>query len=122
MRSFTVTSLAVGLALSSPALAQKAHELAPAGGAGNAVEQQQGKEVNSYDLNTIQKLTKGLESEGYSDFRVISNSFLVQAKDKNGNITVLALSPLGFFDIVGQKPIGQKQAKAGAAGSTAGHE
>jgi hypothetical protein len=117
MRSLLITSLAAVLALSSPAFAQKAHEMAPAGGAGKAVEQQQGKEVSSWDLDSINRLTKGLESQGYSDLRVISNSFLIEAKDKNGNTTVLALSPLGFFDIVGQK-----QVKAAAEGPKAQHE
>jgi hypothetical protein len=117
MRSFLITSLAAALALSSPALAQKAHELTPAGGAGKAVEQQQGKEVSSWDLDSINRLTKGLEREGYSDFRVISNSFLMEAKDKRGNVTVLALSPSGVFEV-----IGQKQAKAATAGSNAQRE
>ena len=117
MGSLLATSLAAALALPSSAIAQKAHELAPAGGAGKAVEQQQGKEVSSYDLDTINRLTKGLESEGYSDFRVISNSFLMQAKDKDGNVTVMAFSPSGVFDI-----IGRKQAKARTAGSKAQHE
>jgi hypothetical protein len=56
-------------------------------------------------------------SAGFTDIRVISDSFVVQAKDKNGDPTVMTLSPSGVFAIAEMTKKSQKEAKAGS-GST----
>ena len=114
MHSILIPSLAAALALCSPALAQTATQNAPAGGTGPSSEQGNAAEPgsNSYNLLTIDKLTKDLESAGFTDIRVLADSFVVQAKDKNGNPTVMTLSPSGVFAISEITKNNEKQAKA----------
>jgi len=61
------------------------------------------------NLITISKLKQDLQKAGFSDIQVLADSFIVQAKDKDGNPTVMSLSPGGVFAI---SAIQEKQAKA----------
>jgi hypothetical protein len=100
MRSIFLPVLAAALALSTPALAQtESQNEAPGGMEPSTQESAAPSSTNSYNLLTIDKLTKDLEKAGFTNIRVLSDSFVVQAKDKNGNPTVMTLSPSGVFAI-----------------------
>jgi hypothetical protein len=110
MKASIITALAVALALPAPALAQD-QSPTPENQAAASDEQGGKQGTNSYNLLTIQKLTQDLKNAGFTDIRVISDSFVVQAKDKDGNPTVMTLSPSGVFAI-SEISKGGKEAKA----------
>jgi hypothetical protein len=45
---------------------------------------------------TTQKLKQDLQNAGLSDVNVTAESFLVQAKNKDGNPVLMAIGPDGF--------------------------
>ena len=107
MRSIVIPVLAAALAASCPAFAQNTSS-------GNASEQ--GNLSSSAGKNavlSINKLKQDLQKAGFSDVRVIADLFVVQAKDKEGNPTIMTLSPSGVFAISEITKNNQKQAKAG---------
>ena len=58
--------------------------------------------ANSNDQNTPkarQELTQMLQKSGYTDIRVASTSFMVRAKDKDGNPVVMSISPDRFTEM-----------------------
>ena len=48
-----------------------------------------------------QKITKDLTSDGYQDVRVIPDSFLVHAKNKQGDPVVMIINPDSVFAVTG---------------------
>ncbi len=122
MKTSIVAALACALALSSPDFAQSQGSAAnqegaqqsplPEKHAKNPTQSTQGSESQSYQDNvlTINKLKQDLENAGFSDVKILGDSFIVQAKDKQGNPTVMSLSPGGVvaFSVLNQ----QRQAKA----------
>jgi hypothetical protein len=118
MRSILISPLAAALAIATPAFGQTAAQNPSAGGTGTSQQNAASPGSSSYNLLTINKLTKDLENAGFTDIRVISDSFVVQAKDKNGNPTVMTLSPSGVFAISEITQNNQKQAKAGTNSSS----
>ena len=122
MKSIILPALAAALALATPALAQ-----APAGATAQtppaATEQPARQEgstspLHNSNLLTINKLKQDLQKAGFSDIQIIANSFVVQAKDKDGNPTIMSLSPSGVFAISALQSNQEKQAKAGAGSSS----
>jgi hypothetical protein len=70
------------------------------------------------NILTVSKLKQELEKAGFTDVQILADSFVVQAKDKEGNPTVMSLSPGGVFAISAIQNNQEKQAKA-AAGAQA---
>jgi hypothetical protein len=122
MKPFFLPALAVTLALSAPAFAQSEtgtrSSQTPA-----ATESQSGNGHSSTaskanNLLTIDKLKQDLQKAGFTDIQVLSDSFVVQAKDKDGNPTVMSLSPGGVFAISAMQNNQEKQAKAGSSSNS----
>ncbi len=80
--------------------------------------QQQGNQSQLNTILTISKLKEDLQKAGFTDIKIISDSFVVQAKDKDGNPTVMTLSPNGVFAISEITGGQGKQAKAGSGSQT----
>ena len=103
MKTFIIPALAVTFALASPALAQTQDEMPmgnrPQSTAGAASQEGSSSATKSKALLTINKLKQDLQKAGFSDVQVLADSFVVQAKDKEGNPTVMTLSPGGVFAI-----------------------
>jgi hypothetical protein len=66
---------------------------------------------------TLNKMKQNLQKAGFTDIQILSDSFVVQAKDKDGNPTIMSLSPSGVFAISAIQG-NEKRAKAGTAGSS----
>ena len=121
MRSIVFPVLAAAaLALSGPSLAQSQASGTASQSKSPAVSEtapQQGDSAastRSNNLLTINKLKQDLQKAGFTDIKVLADSFVVQANDKDGNPTVMTLSPGGVFAI-SEITQGSKQAKAGAS-------
>jgi len=104
MRTILLASAAI-LALSPAAFAQNTQSNKP------ATTQQQNstttQQQNAANQSTQQKsqqhlaadLKNMLQKSGYTDIRVAPTSFMVRAKDENGNPVVMAISPDSFTEI-----------------------
>ncbi len=122
MKSVFLPVFAVALAFSVPAFAQS-EAGGKSGQTPQAVTGSQSEEGNASaaskanNLLTINKLKQDLQKAGFTDIQVISDSFVVQAKDKDGNPTVMSLSPGGVFAISALQSNQNKQAKAAPSGA-----
>jgi len=88
MRAILLASVAV-LALSQAASAQNANNNQPTAPA----NQQASKQNPAADLRTM------LQKSGYTDIRVAPTSFMVRAKDTDGNPVVMSISPDSFAEL-----------------------
>ena len=120
MKPVILPVLAAALALATPALAQSptgsTAQTPPA--ATEPSQQQEGSPSHSSNLLTISKLKQDLQKAGFTDIQIIADSFVIQAKDKEGNPTILSLSPGGVFAISAIQSNQEKQAKAGSGSSS----
>jgi hypothetical protein len=107
MRNFAFV-IGLGLALAGPAMAASesakmqgqdqnapAPATAPAESAkmqGASQNGQQNGQIQS-DRSTRQKVADSLRQAGFSDVKVMPESFLVRAKDKNGNQVMMVINP-----------------------------
>jgi hypothetical protein len=80
--------------------------------------QNSSQETKENNLLTISKLKQDLTKAGFTDIQILADSFVVQAKDKNGNPTVMSLSPGGVFAISELQNNQDKQAKASTGQQT----
>jgi hypothetical protein len=85
------SALTLALAVSGAAFAQPT-TAAPNASATDAVTQQKAQE---HSAMTIGKLTQDLQKAGFTDVKVVSDAFLIQAKTKDGNPVVMTLGPDG---------------------------
>jgi sporulation protein YlmC with PRC-barrel domain len=74
--------------------------------------------------NLRSNLTQMLRKSGYTDIRVASSSFVVRAKDENGNPVVMSISPDQFTEVTAMgdttgNSAGHDRANANVAGSEA---
>ncbi len=129
MKTSLLPTLAFALALASPALAQTtgAATQEPSQSAATTAHEQntqtnENAQHASHESNllTINKLKQDLQSAGFTDVKIFADSFVVQAKDKDGNPTIMSLSPSGVvaFSELSQ----QREAKASAKTSNQGSE
>ena len=124
MRTSLIPTLAIALALSAPTFSQAASQdntqsPAPATSQHNAQNMQSAQSSNhESNVLTVNKLKNDLEKAGFTDVKILQDSFVVQAKDKEGNPTVMSLSPSGVVAISELNQ--QRQAKASntASGSS----
>lgn len=99
MRSIVIPSFAAVLFMAGGALAQSdnGYSGAAAGQHTAQANQQSESQANSQDQRlTASKLKQDLQDAGFTDIQILEESFVVQAKDKNGNPTIMTLSPNGF--------------------------
>ena len=97
MRSL-LPGTALGLLLAGAALAQT-----PTQGSHQATNPGQMSQPSSQTSQTsangpltIQKLKSDLQNAGFSDVKIMSEAFVVQAKSKDGNPVVMTIGPHGF--------------------------
>ena len=90
MKTSLLPALAIGLALSIPVSTTAVAET-------HATPEN--AENHAKNVLTINKLKQDLESAGFSDIKILQDSFVIQAKDKDGNPTIMSLSPGGVVAI-----------------------
>jgi|SRR5271154_5769949 len=87
-----ISALTLALAVSGTAFAQSttsANNSTPSA----AAKPQQADQQSAL---TIEKLTQDLQKAGFTDVTVLQDSFLVQAKTKDGNPTLITIGPHGM--------------------------
>jgi hypothetical protein len=95
MRSLLIPAVALGMVVSGASFAQSSmnSHSQPA----SPPVSQQGSSPNQRDrAPTTQKLKQDLQNAGFTDVNVTAESFLVQAKSKDGNPVLMAIGPDGF--------------------------
>ena len=108
MRGLFVSVVAVGLGLSDGALAQSSSSSTAQTGSPATTAPS-----NPNALVTAQKLRQDLQNAGFSDVNVVAESFVVQAKTKDGYPIVMTIGPHGMsaFEAI-------QANKTGGTGST----
>lgn len=111
MKMLTAFILATALAVPGMALAQGAP--ANANNQANA----QPNTANQHTLANAQKIKQDLQNAGFKDVNVVAESFVVQAKTKDGDPIVMTIGPHGMtvFEAVNI----DKSAHPNTTGSTA---
>jgi hypothetical protein len=82
-------SAVVAMALAGPAFAQGT---ATSGSQASS----QGTSGSSQNLAAAQKIQQDLKNAGFTDVKVVAESFVVQAKTKDGNPVVMTIGPHGM--------------------------
>lgn len=90
MRTLYIAVLAAGLGFSGAAFAQS--NTSPAA-PNNTGSQQQ---VQQPSLATVNRVKQDLQQAGFSDVNVVAESFVVQAKTKDGDPVLMTIGPHGM--------------------------
>src|SRR5581483_7306973 len=109
-------SAVVAMALAGPAFAQGT---ATSGSQASS----QGTSGSSQNLAAAQKIQQDLKNAGFTDVKVVAESFVVQAKTKDGNPVVMTIGPQGMsvFEAMSGSPGSNSQSgTTGQAGSQHG--
>jgi hypothetical protein len=88
MKKTTLVAAAILTTVSSVALAQAASS-----NAGSAPSSTTNANPQTNGTNLRQQLTNNLQQSGFTDIKVVPESFLVQAKDKSGNPVTMFIGP-----------------------------
>lgn len=113
MKFLMVTAAAAAIALSPAAIAQNPTPKSPAA--------QQPTASASPTPAAAQQIQQDLKKAGFTDVKVVAESFVVQAKTKDGNPVVMTIGPHGMsaFEAVQGGPGSNSQSgTTGQAGST----
>lgn len=90
MRKLIIPVVVAGLAVSGAAMAQSSSSTPPHAASGQSGATQPAQLANA------QRIKQDLEKAGFSDVRVVAESFVVQAKSKDGDPIVMTIGPHGF--------------------------
>jgi ABC-type glycerol-3-phosphate transport system substrate-binding protein len=86
MKTRLLAALLLAASVSGPALAQ----------AGTNSTSTSQSATNSGQNTTVQKIQDDLKKAGFTDIKVVAESFVVQAKTKDGNPMVMTIGPHGM--------------------------
>jgi PRC-barrel domain protein len=98
MRSFLLTGAAL-LVLSQAAMAQSPNSTQPNASQPNAPQNDTSSGATADQHHLRANLRSALEKAGYKDIRVAPTSFMIHAKDSDGNPVVMAISPDSFTEV-----------------------
>jgi hypothetical protein len=87
MKRFLVSAAALAL-LATPALAQSPTPQTESAPQANA--------NSGHGLEAAQKIKQDLQTAGFTDVKVVAESFVVQAKSKNGDPVLMTIGPHGM--------------------------
>jgi hypothetical protein len=112
---------AAGILMSGVALAQNAKHNDPAETAQAQAETAAQTSDTSGKITSIrQDLRNDLQSAGFTNVRVIPDSFLVQAKDRSGQPVAMIINPHSMTEIVDEGSIDESGSKTAQAGAVTG--
>ena len=94
MKSLLIPAVALGVVLSGASFAQSSMNASSQPAA--PLVSQQGSPANQDGALNAQKLKQDLQNSGFTDVNVAPESFLVQAKTKDGKPVMMAIGPNGF--------------------------
>lgn len=87
-----MSTLAFALAVSGTAFAQSTNSAANPPSPDATTQQNSGQK----SVLTIDKVTQDLQKAGFTDVKVLQDSFLIQAKTKDGNPMIMTIGPNGM--------------------------
>jgi len=97
MRRLFIPVVALGMVISGASFAQSSSSTPqPGSQAATPPATQQGSPVSQLALLTPQTLKQDLQNAGFTDVNVTPESFLVQARTKDGHPVVMTIGPHGF--------------------------
>lgn len=99
MKVLLTTIVAAGLTLSGAALAQTsgtASTAPAAGAAANTSASSNSGSMSQKSLASAQKLQQDLKNAGFKDVNIVAESFVVQAKTKDGDPILMTIGPHGM--------------------------
>src|SRR5579872_123686 len=102
------------MVLASPAAAQTM-STSPNPGTSNS----QQNANSDRNLAAAQKIKQDLQTAGFTDVKVVAESFVVQAKSKDGDPVVMTIGPHGMsvFEAMNSSSSGSSSGTTGSAGS-----
>jgi hypothetical protein len=115
MRFLTVTSAIAAIALSQAAFAQ--NQTSPSQAA-QQPSSTSGQNANAgqQNLAAAQKIEQDLKKAGFTDIKVVAESFVVQAKSKDGNPVLMTIGPHGM-SVFEAQTTGSSNSQSGTTGS-----
>jgi len=125
MRKFCIPAIAAACLFALPALAATAATSDSATTTPQNALPAPAATATTTPQNTTQiqeQLRQDLSKAGYSDIQIMPGSFLVRAKDKQGNQTEMMISPTSMTEITAVSPSGsatQSGSGASQSGSSA---
>ena len=106
MKTLLVTGATLLALMVSPALAQSTETGSQTQSrtnlqnqAGTASQSQSGSQGNTgslADVTAVQKIKEDLQNAGFTDVKIIADSFVIQAKSKNGYPVLMTIGPHGM--------------------------
>ena len=111
MRKLFIPVFVASLAISGAAIAQS-----------NSSPPAQSGTPQSGQLANAQRVKQDLEKAGFSDVRIVAESFVVQAKSKDGDPILMTIGPRGFtlFEVSRGSNPSSTGSTANSTGSSAG--
>lgn len=87
---------------------------------GNSTTSPQANQNSATQAATAQKIKNDLQGAGFKDVNVVAESFLVQAKTKDGDPVVMTIGPHGMtmIETSASNAASSNSTKSGAASST----
>ena len=95
MRNLPAAAIGLAVFLAAPTLALAANESAKMTGQDQSQNQTQSEPSPGQSANQSipQQVKNNLEQAGFSDIKIMPQSFLVRAKDKNGDPVMMVINP-----------------------------
>ena len=109
MRNLPAAAIGLAVFLAGPTLAQAASESAKMTGQDQSQNQTQSEpgKMNAQGQNGNQSIRQqvknNLEQAGFSDIKIMPQSFLVRAKDKSGNPVMMVINPVSVLAVTEHK-------------------
>jgi len=126
MKRILMTASAVAaLAVASPVLAQNASKGSQAASQQPSTSNQQQSSTANQNLAAAQQVQQDLQKAGFTDVKVVAESFVVQAKSKDGNPVVMTIGPHGmsvFEAMNADSKDNQSGSSQGTTGSSSSHQ
>ena len=118
-RMLVAASALAAVSLATPALAQSATTTSPQASS-------QPSNGSKQDLAAAQQIQQDLKKAGFTDVKVVAESFVVQAKSKDGNPVVMTIGPHGMsvFEAMNANASGSSSGSSsqGTTGSSSSHQ
>ncbi len=120
MKKMLIAASAIAAAsIATPALAQSATTSA-------SQPSSQPSSNSKQNLAAAQQIQQDLKNAGFTDVKVVAESFVVQAKSKDGNPVVMTIGPHGMsvFEAMNANTTGSSSSSSsqGTTGSNSSHQ
>jgi hypothetical protein len=128
MMKTMLSAAAACMLVSAGAMAQNASKTEPAqtetgsAQAGNSGQASSGQtdSQNGKTMSIRQDMKESLQKAGFSGVHVVPDSFLVNAKDKDGHPVAMIINPHSMTEVVDEGPVGQMADNSGGGTAKSG--